>query len=189
MAEMTGLSEAEVRKQYAAAVAAAQAAGVSDTNPAFSSVNFLHGDHWGSRRQLMFGMVVGDHLGIHPVFATFLNPCGGLIGPGGGALTTYLDTNLSGINSDNVWDYHGAAHDAYGYLYNNHDIGPGYQYIDSEINNWDPNGTDDSLSGQVSGYIYWARKMGASEAAIEMLIRRLTPPYVKILPRDGLDIF
>lgn len=175
MAEMTGLSESEVRQQFDLAVEAARQARGGEDNPALNSLGFLNDGHWGSRRQLMFGKVVGDQLGIHPVFATFLNPSGGLIGPGDGLPVSVLEHGLSGAFDENAWDYHGAAHDAYGYLRNHHDIGPGYQYIDSSLNGLDIWGTDNPVSGQISGYIYWARKMGVPEYTIDLVVRTTTP--------------
>lgn len=173
LAELTGLSESEVEDQYMRAVEAAQKAGLGDDNPAFGDLSFLNRDHWGSRRQLMFGHVVGEHLGIHPVFAAFLNPSGGLIGPGGSLPTAFLDDNLAGFLDENAMDYHGAAHDAYGYLRNHHHTGPGYQYIDSPLNGLDPRGTNSPLSGQISGYVYWARQVGVAETVIEATVRRM----------------
>jgi hypothetical protein len=175
MAEMTGLSEEEVREQFAKAVTTAREAGLDDNNPAFNSLAFYHDSHWGSRRQLMFGKVVGDHLGIHPVFAAFLSPSGGLIGPGDDVAIRILENDLSGAFNENAWDYHGAAHDAFGYLYNHHDIGPGYQYCDSPLNQLDALGTDSFLSGQLSGYVYWARQMGVPEYALDLVIRHNDP--------------
>lgn len=175
MAEMTGLTEAQVMDQYARAVEAARAAG-QGSNPAFDGLSLLHRNHWGSRRQLMFGKVVGDHLGIHPVFAALLNPSGGIIGPSDEAITIALEQDLGGMFNENAWEYHGAAHDAYGYLYNHHETGPGYQYVDSRFNDFDPGGTGSPLSGQISGYIYWARQMGMSEVAIDLAVRRLLRP-------------
>ncbi len=175
MAEMTGLSESEVREQFALAVEAARKSGAGEGNPALNSLGFLNDGHWGSRRQLMFGMVVGDQLGIHPVFAAFLNPSGGLIGPGDGLPVSFLEHGLSGAFDENAWDYHGAAHDAYGYLRAHHDIGPGYQYIDDSLNGLDRWGSDSPLSGQISGYVYWARKMGIPEYTIDLVVRAATP--------------
>lgn len=181
MAEMTGLSEEEVREQFAKAVEAAKKAGGGENNPAFNSVSFLNGGHWGSRRQLMFGKVVGDHLGIHPVFAAFLNPSGGLIGPGGGLPVTVLEYEMGGVFEENAWGYHGAAHDAFGYLHNFHQTGPGYQYVDSAFNELDKFGTDSFLSGQISGYVYWLRQMDVSEETIDHIVRGLKPRVLRVL--------
>jgi hypothetical protein len=175
-AEATGLTEEQVKEQFAKAVSAAQASG-QGSNPAVDGLKLFHKNHWGSRRQLMFGKVVGDHLGIHPVFAAFLNPSGGIIGPSDEVSTLVLEYKLIGIYNENAWDYHGAAHDAYGYLYNHHNTGPGYQYVDSPLNQIDLGGTNSPLAGQASGYVYWARQMGISEHAIDVASRRIVRAF------------
>lgn len=158
MAKMTGLSESEVREQFKNAVLAARKGGYDPSkNPALDTIDSPFGNHWGSQTQLMFGKVVGDHLGIHPVFATFLNPSGGIIGPGDKLPAKVLDPTLGGVYDENAWNYHGAAHDAYGYLYNHHNIGPGYEYADGPLNT---GLTGSPLSGQASGYLYWVKKQG-----------------------------
>ncbi|MDC0746837.1 PAAR domain-containing protein [Polyangium mundeleinium] len=103
-------------------------------------VNWLHGDHMGSTSQLRYGQVAGDALGMDPVFGALLNPTGGLVGPGNAA----VDGNDSAIG------YHGAVHDAGGYLYNYHNQGPGYDYLGQEGRD-----TASPLSGQRSGISYW----------------------------------
>ncbi|WP_240806713.1 PAAR domain-containing protein [Polyangium spumosum] len=105
---------------------------------------WLHGDHMGSTSQLRYGQVAGDALGMDPVFGALLNPTGGLVGPGNAA----VDGNDSAIG------YHGAVHDAGGYLYNYHDQGPGYDYLGLEGRD-----TSDPLSGQRSGISYWRDKL------------------------------
>ncbi|MDC3987464.1 PAAR domain-containing protein [Polyangium jinanense] len=102
--------------------------------------NWLHGDHMGSTSQLRYGQVAGDALGMDPVFGALLNPTGGLVGPGNAA----VDGNDSAIG------YHGAVHDAGGYLYNYHNQGPGYDYLGQEGRD-----TSSPLSGQRSGISYW----------------------------------
>jgi hypothetical protein len=105
---------------------------------------WLHPDHMGSTSQLRYGQVAGDALGMDPVFGALLNPTGGLVGPGNAA----VDGNDSAIG------YHGAVHDAGGYLYNYHDQGPGYDYLGQEGRD-----TGDPLSGQRSGISYWRDKL------------------------------
>ncbi|XSG75947.1 WXG100 family type VII secretion target [Herpetosiphon llansteffanensis] len=108
------------------------------------NVNFLHPDFLGSTSSLRYGKVVGDALGIDPVFASMLNPTGGLVGNGNYAVDA----------GERPVAYHGIMHDAAGYLKNYHDKGPGYNYLDQE--NRDPR---DPLTGQESGIRYWNRKM------------------------------
>jgi len=106
--------------------------------------NWMHPDHMGSTSQLRYGQVAGDALGVDPVFGALLNPTGGLVGPGNAA----VDGNDSAIG------YHGAVHDAGGYLYNYHDQGPGYDYLGREGRD-----TSSPLSGQRSGISYWRDKL------------------------------
>ena len=105
---------------------------------------FLHPNFMGSTSQLRYGQVAGDALGMDPVFGALLNPTGGLVGPGNKA----VDGN------DSALGYHGAVHDAGGYLYNYHDQGPGYDYLGLE-------GRDKGspLTGQREGISYWRDKL------------------------------
>lgn len=101
---------------------------------------FLHPDFMGSSSQLRYGQVAGDALGVDPVFGSLLNPTGGLVGPG----------NMAVDGDDSATGYHGAVHDAGGYLYNYHDQGPGYNYLGLENRD-----TGSPLTGQTSGITYW----------------------------------
>ena len=100
-----------------------------------------HASFVGSTPQMRFGQMVGDAFGIDPVFGSMLSPTGGMVGPGNNA---YMPGNNSAIG------YHGVAHDAAGYLYNYHGVGPGYDYLGREGVN-----TSNPLTGQVSGVRYW----------------------------------
>ncbi len=171
MAAETGLTVDEARQQFDEILRLIQERTPDGESPRLNTLNFLHDDHWGSRRQILCGKVVGDNLGVHPAFAILVNPEGGLIGPGDSGITSILDPNLKGLFDENAWDYHGAAHDAYGYLINNHQIGPGYEYIDSPLNYLDGLDTNNPLSGQISGYLFWARKVGIPETLIETYIK------------------
>lgn len=76
-------------------------------------------DFMGSNWQLRYGKVVGDYLGVDPVFGAMLNPTGGLVGPGNKGVAPddwYMPEAVA---------YHGAYHDAMGYLYNYQNVGPG----------------------------------------------------------------
>lgn len=107
-------------------------------------INWMHPNFMGSTSQLRYGQVAGDALGVDPVFGALLNPTGGLVGPGNNA----VDGNDSAIG------YHGAVHDAGGYLYNYHDQGPGYDYLGREGRD-----TSSPLSGQRAGISYWRDKL------------------------------
>lgn len=105
---------------------------------------WLHPDFMGSTSQLRYGQVAGDALGMDPVFGALLNPTGGLVGPGNAAVD----------GDDSAIGYHGAVHDAGGYLYNYHDQGPGYDYLGAEGRD-----TSSPLSGQRAGISYWRDKL------------------------------
>ena len=103
-------------------------------------LNWMHPNFMGSTSQLRSGQVVGDALGMDPAFGALLNPSGGLVGPG----------NTAFDGDDSAVGYHGAVHDAAGYLYNYHDQGPGYDYMGLEGRD-----TASPLSGQRAGISYW----------------------------------
>ena len=99
----------------------------------------------GSNTQMRYGSVVGDAFGIDPVFGAMLNPTGGLSGPGNWAIA----------GGDTAVGYHSVAHDAAGYLYNYHQVGPGYDYLGLEGRD-----TSNPLSGQREGIAYWRQATG-----------------------------
>lgn len=110
------------------------------------ALNPEQADFMGSTWQLRYGKIVGDALDIDPVFAALLNPTGGLVGPGNKGLAPdawYMPEAIA---------YHGAYHDATGYLYNYHNQGPGYNYMNS------PFGlpTSNPLAGQMTGIAEWS---------------------------------
>jgi len=112
-----------------------------------------HPEFMGRTAQLRYGKLVGDALGLDPVFGALLNPTGGLVGPG----NTALDLG------DRAVSYHGAVHDAAGYLYNYHNMGPGYNYLGLENRD-----TSSPFTGQEAGIRYWNQKLGTNplEAAV-----------------------
>ncbi len=102
-------------------------------------------DFMGSNWQLRYGKIVGDNLGIDPVFGAMLNPTGGMVGPGNKGKAPdawYMPTPVA---------YHGAYHDAAGYLYNYHKTGPGYNYVESPLGL----STENPLAGQGTGIAQW----------------------------------
>ena len=103
-------------------------------------------DFMGSVWQLRYGQVVGDKLGVDPVFGALLNPTGGRVGPGAKGLAP------DALLMPESVAYHGAYHDAMGYLYNYHNEGPGYNYMKSPIGL----STDNPLAGQATGIAQWA---------------------------------
>lgn len=127
-------------------------------------INIETARSYGSETQLRFGFIVGDALGIDPVFASLMSPNGGFTGPGGYALNIdgdgLFEELLSGQTgvSNEALSFHAPTHDAFGFLNKNFDIGPGYCYV--------PNGgdcilgDDSPLSGQISGIQFWDDKLG-----------------------------
>jgi hypothetical protein len=157
IAEARGLSREDVRAQYqrfqelrGEALRIAAAKGVDPSPP----VNqFFHDQFMGSTTQLRYGKAVGDALGLDPVFGALLNPTGGLVGAGNAAVDL----------GDSALGYHGVMHDAAGYLYNYHNLGPGYDYLGREGRD-----TGSPLTGQQAGIQYWTGKLntGFVESAL-----------------------
>ncbi len=104
----------------------------------------------GSMTQMRYGSVVGDAFGIDPVFGAMLNPTGGLIGPG----------NWAVAGGESAVGYHAVTHDAAGYLYNHHNVGPGYDYLGQE--GGDPSSP---LTGNRSGIAHWRNTLGGSSSS------------------------
>lgn len=129
----------------------------AQTPPPIEDLLPIHNRFTGSRSQLRSGKVVGDALGIDPVFGALLNPTGGIVGPG----------NQGFDGGDSPLGYHAAVHDACGYLYKYHRIGNGYNYLNEEKR--DP---ANPLSGQVSGIRFWREHLqgGASDRAAQWIM-------------------
>lgn len=134
----------------------------------------LHPKFVASRGQLMFGKVLGDAFGIHEVFGSLLSPTGGLVGPDNAFLSKKVTASLGPVtisgdvtvkalhlSPDNPIALHGVVHDAAGYLFNYHDEGPGYNYRGS---NAEVLGTDNPVSGQVSGIAHWVKEAAVDKA-------------------------
>jgi hypothetical protein len=148
MARIRGKPYAEIRAQYDKFLKvreqAAQAA-LKNGEPIPPLSDLFHGDFMASTPQLRYGQVVGDAFGIDPVFGALLNPTGGMVGPGNLAIAPGATDALG---------YHGLFHDAAGYLYNYHGVGPGYNYLGAETGD-----TGNPLTGQVAGAYYWTAKV------------------------------
>jgi hypothetical protein len=108
-------------------------------------------DHLASIYQLRFGQMVGDVLDIDPVFGALLSPTGGIPGAGNQRIGSGLMTLGGGPD---VVIPHGIAHDAAGYLFNYHNLGPGYQYAPTDsLRMWN---RADPKAGQVGGIdFFW----------------------------------
>lgn len=93
------------------------------------SLNKENWNMWGSYKQFLFGTYVVDALNknynykLHPIWGCLLNPTGGIIG--GGNNTILRSQWNSGIS------LHACAHDAGGYLYRYHKLGPGFNYLNT----------------------------------------------------------
>lgn len=114
-----------------------------------------HPEFMASRAQLLFGTVIGDAFEIHPVFASLLQPTGGLVGPGNWLVPGVVKARH--LDPDNPIALHGVTHDAAGYLLTFHDEGPGYNYLDSKLEILGPSCP---LSGQITGIGYWVAEVG-----------------------------
>lgn len=114
---------------------------VNETEVGYDPINEeKFGEFLGSLEHYKFGEMVGESIGMDPLFASMLSPTGGLVGPGNTAL------NLS---IDNPIGVHGIVHDAAGFLFNGFDIGPGYAYKGDLLpTSW-------PIAGQISGVVYW----------------------------------
>ena len=119
-----------------------------------------HGEFMGSNAQLRFGKILGDVFGLDAVFGSLISPSGGMAGPG--------NERIPFIEDGGAVATHGAVHDAAGYLYNCHGIGPGYDYLQSEV------GSDPSnpLAGQtnIKWWIKEYKKRGKSVGRFEKLL-------------------
>lgn len=131
--------QAEWGKYQAALAEQERIAATKGLDPS-GGLNWMHPNFMGSTSQLRSGQVVGDAFGMDPAFGALLNPSGGLVGPG----------NMAFDGDDSATGYHGAVHDAAGYLYNYHNQGPGYDYLGLEGRD-----TSSPLSGQRAGISYW----------------------------------
>ena len=78
----------------------------------------------GSSDHLIFGKMVGDALGLHPVWGAMLNPTGGVSGPSNSNIIMRNCILVPSIRKNSV------LHDATGYLRLYHGIGPGYRYLE-----------------------------------------------------------
>jgi hypothetical protein len=167
IAEIRGRPPTEIRAEYDRFLqvrAQAEQIGQARGQGAVPSLDrTFHEDFMGTTPQLRFGQMVGDAFGIDPVFGAMLSPTGGMVGPGNWA---YAPSNDSAVG------YHGVAHDAAGYLYNYHGVGPGYDYLNREgLDRGNP------LTGQVSGTRYWTE-----------LIHPSTTPLFQVQDR-AVDFF
>lgn len=145
LADLRGRPVTEIRIEFERYQEAAQQRDAAEAEPPPSLSGGGHPSFMGSNTQMRYGSVVGDALGIDPVFGAMLNPTGGLVGPGNWAIA----------GDDTAVGYHGVVHDAAGYLHTYHGAGPGYDYLGTEGRD-----TSSPLSGQRDGIAYWRQATG-----------------------------
>lgn len=124
LAKIRGVSLEKIQDDYEKFLDIRKKAGETDK---------IEGDKsfWGSTAQLRFGKIVGDILNIDPVFGSLLSPTGGMVGAGDSTAGWQTHTlGILGIPSiDSTVGFHGAFHDAGGFLYSRLGIGSGYHYL------------------------------------------------------------
>ncbi len=172
IADIRGVDRATIQAQYETYLQLRENARLANAEPDIDLNK--HGGFLGSTVSLRYGKVVGDTFGIDPIFGALLNPTGGLVGS---ANDSYRPSTNDGIG------YHGAIHDAAGYLYNYHgNIGPGYDYMGRDILS-----TKSPLAGQVGGIAWWLSHSELEANGAHQLIPDI--PYVpKFVERIGGEI-
>ena len=85
-------------------------------------------------------MLIDPKIDVHAI--NKLAPHGGLIGPGNSALHNYL-------KDSKILRVHAIFHDAYGFMKEAHNKGPGYVYMISNF-------PSHFLLGHISGIVYWS---------------------------------
>lgn len=114
------------------------------------NLNKSNWNNWGSYRQFCYGKYTIDAINkyhktnLHPIWGCLLNPTGGIIGSG--------NTKLLQSDWDSSISMHSCVHDAGGYLYKYHNIGPGYNYLNTK---WTIFPTWYQMSCQVYGIKFW----------------------------------
>ena len=159
------LDEGAMRAHLRALVAVVRhRGGGRDAVPGLSAAN---AGCWGSARQYRFGVALSTVLrdagmeeaarapggALHPALASFLVPCGGIVGAGNDSLYTG--------SADSPLVLHACVHDACGYALAHHALGPGYNYL----------GTSLTLSPTTSPLSCQAAGIMAAKACVHQLAR------------------
>jgi len=139
----------ETKKQYKRFQEELQKLPIKEKQRILKQIKNVKPEYLGSLQQLRFGQLLTEHLDLNPVFSALLSPTGGLIGPGS------VPRNIWFYSEKGILAYHAAVHDAAGFLCNRQSIMPGYEYI---TNDEEPCETS-PLAGQVTGILYWYRKL------------------------------
>ena len=117
------------------------------------SVETLNKDNWnnwGSYKQFIFGKIITDAINtefntnIHPIWGCLLNPTGGIVGAG--------NQKIYDPKWNSPLSLHSCCHDAAGYLYNYHNMGPGFNYLNTR---WTLFPTWSRFSCQIYGIRWW----------------------------------
>lgn len=134
-------------------------------NPSPALDTGKHESFTGSNAQLRFGKIIGDVFGIDAVFGSLISPTGGMAGPGNERIDVPV---VGGPKDGGAVATHGSVHDAAGYLYNCHGIGPGYDYLQSEP------GSDASnpLAGQTN-INWWIEEFNSTGNDVQFIERFL----------------
>jgi hypothetical protein len=113
-----------------------------------SDIDKKYDDYWGSDEQLKFGCIVisslDDMRDMDPVFGSLLYPIGGF--------SKILLNKKEKYGAESVI-LHNITHDAAGYLYRYHAVGPGYNYIRSSFTCFP---TSSPKSNNMVGLIFWS---------------------------------
>jgi len=105
---------------------------------------------WGSIKQLHCGKLISDSINekysynLHPIWGSLLNPTGGIVGAG--------NNELINMRWNSFISLHGCVHDACGYLFNYHNIGCGYNYLNTY---WTLFPKSSPMSCQFAGIWFW----------------------------------
>jgi hypothetical protein len=149
ISEVTGDSFNEIKKNHKRYKEELNKLAKKDRKRMLKQIKKVKPEFLGSLQQLRFGQLLSEHLDINPIFSALLSPTGGLIGPGA------IPRNIWFYSEKGVMAYHAAVHDAAGFLCIRETIMPGYEYI----TNVDEPCESSPLSGQVTGILYWYRKL------------------------------
>ena len=124
-----------------------------------------HFQYWGSWQQLMSGKVIADWIDrnsepMDPIFGVLLHPTTGRAGPGDSCIFHHFLYDHGG-----KYAYHSAVHDAFGYLLDQHNVGPGYNYL-----NLEPLKTTNKLAGQLSGVYFFKKALKKMNSTTELAL-------------------
>ena len=97
---------------------------------------------------------------LHPIFGMLMYPTGGIVGAGNQSL-------LKG-DMEHPVVIHAVAHDAFGYILKNHDVGPGYNYLKTKFT-W--SSTQSPLSCQFMGILTATRVLMKRKKRVRLKLK------------------